>query len=311
MMRYGIAMLATSCVHHGRPSFAEDVAKEIKTFLTRRKAVPEEHVGAFREYLLKKPGSPRYSPLRRAFQNGQSVPVEHQDLLLSDQRLPSSVGALTQDYFDDALGLAHALKLVERRQNLLLARGRLCLSTGWERDDPFVIGDRDAMFLGLWLLDVDCDWVWAFLSQLPEDLDFEITAGNRVQFLLDSWKCLLTARGVKPGQATATVRMRLNELLRITERNVREKLNLGQPWSWFLVPRLELLVDAGISEKDENGTAFPGTRLTAAGQSMRSRCLASEGGEELIAHYFSCHDSQSRPVVDEIEWDAIRERVGN
>ncbi|MDE0271728.1 MAG: hypothetical protein OXP11_11040 [Gammaproteobacteria bacterium] len=308
MMRYGVAVLATSYTHHGRSSFAEDVAKEVKAFLTRKTEVPNEHVGAFREYLLKKPGSPRYSPWRRAFQNGQSVPVEHQDLLLSDQRLPSSVGALTQDYFDDALGLAHTLKLVDKRQNLLLARGRLSLSTGWVKDDPFVIGDRDALFLGLWLLDVDCDWVWAFLSQLPDDLDFEISVGNRVQLLLESWRYLLTARGVRPDQATAMVRTRLNELLKITERNVRDKLNLGQPWSWFLVPRLELLVDAGILSKRERH-GLSGYALTAVGQRMRSLCLASEDGGALIAHYFSCHDSQNRQIADEIKWEAIRERL--
>ena len=301
-------MLAASRTHHGRGRFAEDIAKEVRTFLTSKTDVPREGADAFREYLFNKPGSPRYTPLRRALKAGAPIRVEQQDLLLSDQRLCSSVGALTQDYFDDALGLAHTLKLVEKRQNLLLARGRLSLSSGWVGSDPFVIGSRDALLLGLWLLDVDCDWVWAFLSRLPADVDFEITVENRVQILLDSWRYLLAARGVRPSQATAIVRTRLNELLRITERNVREKLNLGQPWSWFLVPRLELLVDAGILRKRERH-GLSGYALTPAGQSMRSLSLTSEAGEELIARYFSCHDAQNRPVVDEIEWDAIRKRL--
>lgn len=301
-------MLAASRTDHGRGRFAEDIAKEIETFLTRKTDVPSERSDAFREYLFNKPGSPRYTPLRRDLKIGVPIRVEQQDLLLSDQRLCSSVGALTQDYFDDALGLAHTLKLVDKKQNLLLARGRLSLSTGWVASDPFVIGDRDALLLGLWLLDVDCDWIWAFLSRLPDDLDFEISVENRVHLLQDSWRHLLAARGVTPNQNTAMVRMRLNELLRITERNVHDKLNLGQPWSWFLVPRLELLVDAGILSKRERH-GLSGYALTAAGQRMRALCLASEGGEALVAHYFSCHDGQNRPVLEEIEWDAIREKL--
>ena len=137
--------------------------------------MPTDRAAAFREYLFNKPGSPRYTPIRHALQNRRSIPVEWQDVLLSDNRLSSSVGALTQDYFDDALGLAHTLKLVKKDQNLLLARGRLSLSSGWDANDPFLIGYRDALYLGLWLLDVDRDWIWAFVSQLPGDTEFEIT----------------------------------------------------------------------------------------------------------------------------------------
>ena len=301
-------MLAASRTHHGRAGFAEDIAREIEAFLTRKTNVPTDRAAAFREYLFNKPGSPRYTSIRRALQDGRSIPVEQQDVLLSDKRLSSSVGALTQDYFDDALGLAHTLKLVKKEQNLLLARGRLSLSSGWEASDPFLIRDRDALYLGLWLLDVDRDWIWAFLSQLPGDTDFEITVENRVQLLQESWRYLLTARGIRPQPETAMVRTRLNELLRITERNVREKLNLGQPWSWFLVPRLELLVDAGILRKRERH-GLSGYALTSVGQKMRSICLANQNGKELMGRYFACRDSLDRPVVAKIDWRAIREKL--
>ena len=308
MMRYGIAMLAASHTHHGRASFAEDIARELESFLTRKITVPTDRATAFREYLFNKPGSPRYTPIRRGLQDGRPIGVEYQDLLLSDKRLSSSVGALTQDYFDDALGLAHTLKLVKREQSLLLARGRLSLSSGWRANDPFFIGDYDALYLGLWLLDVDCDWIWAFLSQLPDDTDFEITAKNRVQLLLESWKYLLAARGIRPQPETAMVRTRLNELLRITKRNVDDKLNLGQPWSWFLVPRLELLVDAGVLSKRERH-GLSGYCLTSVGRKMRSICLANQNGEQLIARYFASRDTQDRPVVAEIDWHLIREKL--
>ena len=129
-----------------------------------------------------------------------------------------------------------------------------------------------------------------------------------MQILLESWRWLLAARGIRPHPEAAIVRTRLNELLRITERNVREKLNLGQPWSWFLVPRLELLVDAGILNKRERH-GLSGYALTSAGRKMRSICLASKSGEELVGHYFECRDLQNRPIVTEIDWRAIREKL--
>ena len=249
-MRYGTALLASSHTNQGRSAFSEDICKGVSTFLTEKRVVPEDNLGHFKEYLYHKPGSPRYTPLRKALEKGKSIKAEHQDLLLADSSLQSSVGALTQDYFDDALSLAHTLKLVKKDQNLLLTRGRLSLSTDWDEDDPFQLGNVDALYLGLWLLDIDCDWLWAFLRQLPGNPSFEITAENRVGFLLKSWKQVLSARQIRSGHPeNAKIRTRLNELVKITERNVREKLNLGQPWSWFLVPRLELLVDAGILQK--------------------------------------------------------------
>ncbi len=309
MMRYGIALLASSFTNQGQTAFSEDICKKIEAFLTKKREVSPESLESFKEYLFNKPGSPRYTPLRRAIEKGQSINVEHQDILLSDLELPSSVGALTQDYFADALSLAHLLKLVKKDQNLLLARGRLCLSTKWIADDPFRLGDKDSLYLGIWLLDVDSDWLWAFLSQLPADPNFEITVENRVELLLKSWKRVLSARRGWSGHPhNAKVRTRLNELVKITERNVREKLNLGQPWSWFLIPRLELLVDAGILRKKERH-GLTGYSLTATGLRMRVICDRNEGGDVLIRNYFYCRDSASRPVADNIEWEAIEKRL--
>ena len=243
-MRYGIALLASSYTNPSRNTFSEDICEKVAAFLTEKREVPGGSLEHFKDYLYNKPGSPRYTPLRQAIERGQPLKVEHQDLLLADSTLQSSVGALTQDYFDDALLLAHTLKLVKKDQNLLLARGRLSLSTGWAADDPFQLGNRDALYLGLWLLDVDCDWIWAFLVQLPDDPRFEITVENRVELLLKSWKHVLSARQIRSGHPhNANIRTRLNELAKITERNVREKLNLGQPWSWLPVFRLGFVYD--------------------------------------------------------------------
>lgn len=309
MMRYGIALLASSFTSQGRTTFSEDICKRVSGYLTEKRGVPEDDLAPFKEYLFNKPGSPRYTPLRQALEKGQSIKVERQDLLLSEPGLPSSVGALTQDYFDDALSLAHMLKLVKKEQNLLLARGRLSLSTGWQADDPFRLRQRDCLYLGLWLLDVDCDWLWAFLAQLPSDPEFEIAVENRVDLLLKSWKHVLSARQIRSGHPqNAKVRTRLKELIKITERNVREKLNLGQPWSWFLIPRLELLVDAGILAKKERH-GLTGYSLTTAGRKMRAVCGADESGEVLIENYFSCQDTGDRPVDDRIDWEDIQSRL--
>ncbi len=309
MMRHGIALLASSYTNPSRNTFSEDICKKVAAFLTEKREVPGDSLEHFKDYLYNKPGSPRYTPLRQAIEKGQPLKVEHQDLLLADSTLQSSVGALTQDYFDDALSLAHTLKLVKTDQNLLLARGRLSLSTGWTADDPFHLGDRDALYLGLWLLDVDCDWLWAFLAQVPDDPTFEISVENRVEILLKSWKHVLSAQQIRSGHPhNAKIRTRLNELVKITERNVREKLNLGQPWSWFLIPRLELLVDAGILQKKERH-GLTGYSLTSAGRRFRSFCDPDESGEVLIHNYFFCRDVGDRSVAECIEWEAIEKSL--
>ncbi len=309
MMRYGTALLASSYTNQGRSTFSEDICRKVSAFLTEKRGVPEGSLEHFKEYLFNKPGSPRYTPLRKALEKGQFIKAEHQDLLLADSNLQSSVGALTQDYFDDALSLAHILKLVKKDQNLLMARGRLSLSTGWIADDPFQLGNMDALYLGLWLLDIDCDWLWAFLGQIPVNTSFEVTVENRVELLLKSWKHVLSARQIRSGHPeNAKIRTRLNELVKITERNVREKLNLGQPWSWFLIPRLELLVDAGILQKRERH-GLTGYSLTSAGCKFRSVCDPNESGEVLLRNYFFCRDDGDRSVTKYIEWEAIEEKL--
>lgn len=309
MMRYGTALLASSFTNQNRPVFSEDVCKKVSAFFSEKREVSQDRLEYFKEYLSKKPGSPRYTPLRKELKNGQLVKAEYQDILLSDPKLPSSVGALTRDYFDDALSLAHLLKLVKRDQNLLLARGRLSLSTEWNAKNPFQLYKTDSLYLGLWLLDVDCDWLWSFLSQIPLDSDFEITSKNRVDLLLKSWKHVLSAHQIHSGHPqNAKVRTRLHELVKITERNVREKLNLGQPWSWFLIPRLELLVDTGILQKRERH-GLTRYHLTPVGLRMRSICNTNESGEALIQNYFFSHNSDNRSIAEDIEWKSIEDRL--
>src|SRR5262249_42604149 len=126
-----------------------------------------QSVETVRTYLAGKPGSTRYTPLRRALEGGGRPLVERQDLWLAQPGLRSSVGALTKNYYEDALGLAQVLGLVRPRNNLLLSRGRLCAFPHVsEKQSPFILEKRQALFLGLWLLDVDGDWIWALLREI-------------------------------------------------------------------------------------------------------------------------------------------------
>ena len=309
MMRYGVALLASSYTNPVRHSFSEDIHRKTASFLSEKCEIPNASLKQFKAYLYKKPGSRRYTPIRRAIEKGQTAKAERQDLLLSNVGLRSSVGALTQDYFDDALSLAHTLRLVEKNQNHLLARGRLSLSTSWKAEDPFRLDDRDVLYLGLWLLDVDCDWLWAFLGQLPNDSNFEITTENRVPLLLKSWRHVLSAKQIRSGHPESIkIRTRLHELIKITERNLHEKLNLGQPWSWFLIPRLELLVDTGILQKKEKH-GLTGYSLTSVGLRLRNLCDINESGEILIRNYFFCRVTENRPVAENVEWNEINKKI--
>lgn len=309
MMRYGMALLASSFAGQNRLVFPEDICKKVSGFLTEKIEIPEDNLENFKKYLSNKPGSPRYTPLRRALEKGKSIKVEKQDLLLSNPKLLSSPGALTQNYFEDALSLAHILKLVRKDHNLLLTRGRLSLSAEWRLEDPFQLNDIDSLYLGLWLLDIDRDWIWAFLSQIPSDPKFEITTNNRVDLLQKSWTHILSARGIRSRRPqNAEIRTRLIKLREITKRNTDEKLNFGQPWSWFLFPRLELLVDAGVFKKKERH-GLSGYKLTSTGHKMRSICVSHENGEKLLLNYFSCHTSTDRLVASNIEWEDFESKL--
>lgn len=309
MMRYGIALLASSFASQTRPVFSEDICKKVTGFLTEKCEMPEGSLEDFKNYLFKKSSSPKYNSLRQALKNEESVRVERQDLLLSDPKLPSSPGAMSQHYFEDALQLACILKLVRKDHNLLLSRGRLSLSE-WCLEDPFRISNKNSLYLGFWLLDVDSDWIWALLSQMFDDSISEITNKNRISILLKSWNRILSTREIRLNRPQdARARTRLIDLTKITERNVREKkFNFGFPWSSFLIPRLELLVDAGIFKKEERHS-FSGYTLTSVGRKMQSICISHESGESLLPNYFSCHTSTDHQITSSIKWEEFESRL--
>ena len=252
MMRFGIARLAAGFARPTQPTTASHITGQVAKYLTAKSPLSESELEAFQTFLAGKPGSPRYTPLRQEFERGNRAPaVERQDLWLAYPGLRSSVGSLTKNYYEDTLGLAHVLGLVRPGNNILLSRGRLCAFTPTDgQPSPFVLDQRQSLFLGLWLFDVDGDWIWSFLRELDEKHIDEVTVENRVDILLGTFSRLLAARQLVSGVSTyVSARTRLRELDAITRRNQRDGLNLGQPWSWFMIPRLELLVDALLLDK--------------------------------------------------------------
>lgn len=307
MMRYGPALLAASFTSPSQPITSKSVTERVKTIFSRRVDLPTEMRDAFSTYLAAKPGSPRYTPLRKKLARAEDVQVEQQDLWLAAPGRRSSVGAFTENYFDDALELAHVLGLVEKNRNYLLARGRASLDQR-EVSNPFDVTDRDQALLGVWLIDVDGDWLWAFLRAFGSSTD-RVTVSNRVNVLLETWKILLNARHLRVGaEGELVVRRRLQELKGITERNVKDGLNLGQPWSWFLVPRLELLVDAGILLKAVPG-GLDGYSLSAVGERLRTNCSEKGGADELLGTYFSCLHGREPLKTTALSWERFVKRL--
>jgi len=309
MMRFGAAKLAAAYASTNRPSSSKEITAQVIKTLTKKISLPAEEIPQFQRYLSGKPGSRRYTPLRQALKRGEIPIVELQDLWLSRSGRKSSVGALTKNYFEDALSLAHILGLVRPKGNQLLSRGILSHHDPDSNESPFDLIPEDEKFLGLWLLDTDGDWLWAFLREMIESGCDRIRVDNRVDLLLATIDRLLDARQLRSGSsAYLTSRKRLIDIAQITRRNKREGLNLGQPWSWFLVPRIELLVDAGILEKDQPDQ-LTGYRLSKTGKALQYLAQYSERGHELIDGFFSAHLDCSPTRQTFLTWKEIHSKV--
>ena len=283
MMRFGAARLAAYFASAGRPTDRQEISKRIDGHFRRAHYLSAADIDRFGAYLKGKPGSRRYTPLRRQLGRGIPLAVDMQDYWLSDPKLPSSVGALTAKYLDDPFKLCHLLKLTKTNNNVLLSRGKLSrYDPAVDPENPFFLPVKQQLYLGFWLLDVDRDWIWAFLVTLKDHNHAVINLDNRVEILLKATQRLLQSRALRSGGGSyITTRRRLQKLVANTQRNVRERLNLGQPWSWFLIPRLELLVDAGIISKSQPDQ-LTGYSLTEVGLVLQAVAARSHSGDELL-----------------------------
>ena len=296
MMRFGLARLAAYYASPGRPTGRRDISRRLRRHLCRETSLRSGDKERFAEYLRRKPGSPRYTPLRRQLQRGDNLTVETQDYWLSDPRLPSSAGALTEKYLNDPIRLCEMLRMTKPGSNVLLSRGKLSrYDPDLDAENPFLLSAKQRLYLGFWLLDADRDWTWALLTGMKAGDHSVITLDNRVPLLLDTVNRLLSSRTLRSGSGDYIIaRRRLLELVALTTRNAREGLNLGQPWSWFLIPRLELLVDAGILTK-LRPDQLSGYRLTEVGRVLQSVALQSDVGDDLpnaLLRGHRCTDGQ-------------------
>jgi hypothetical protein len=310
MMRFGIARLAAGFASPTQPTTTNQITTQVVKYLTATVELANDCTESFRNYLAGKPGSSRYTPLRRALETGKRPLIERQDIWLARPGLRSSVGALTKNYYEDALGLAHVVGLVRPGNNLLLSRGRLCaFIPNTASQSPFDSEKRQALLLGLWLLDADGDWIWAFLREISDKCIQEITVENRVDLLRGTFERLLTARQLVSGAgAYVSARTRLRELDAITRRNQRDGLNLGQPWSWFLIPRLELLVDALVLHKAQPED-LTGYRLSDAGRSLCQSAASCDHGTQLLSGFFASYQGHRFASETPPDWPALRDEL--
>lgn len=306
MMRFGLARLAAYYASPRRPTDRNEISTRIKRHLWRETPLRTPDLERFSEYLKRKPGSPRYTPLRRRLRHGKSLNIQLQDYWLSDPILPSSAGALTDKYLDDPFKLCQLLGMTKPGSNVLLSRGRLSrYDPDLDSQNPFVLPTKQRMYLAFWLLDADRDWIWAFLTAMKTGEHTVITLDNRVPLMVDSVQRLLESRALRSGSGDYIVkRRRLQALLAYTTRNTREGLNLGQPWSWFLIPRLELLVEAGVLTKRRRDQLF-GYRLTRAGKVLQSTAEQCDAGHDLpdaLLRAYGCTEQQAElpPTWDEV-----------
>ena len=106
------------------------------------------------------------------------------------------------------------------------------------------------------------------------------------------------------------IRKKLIELVNITKRNIKEGLNLGQPWSWFFIPRLELLVDCGILSKKRPGD-LSGYELTNFGERLVANITPESNGYDMFFNYFSAYLSKPKTDMSKLEVEDIKHSLSD
>lgn len=310
-MRFGMAKLATSFTDFSQKTASKRIIREVIETLSKDVEIPQDEMGSIKLYLNGKPGSPKYTPLNKALKSNKLSHIQQQDYWLSQSQLKSSVGALTKNYFEDSLQLAYILKMVKPNQNIRLNRGIMSLFDPKSGLSPFELSQNDEILLGIWLIDIDGDWIITFLKELDEKNIVNIGLENRVKVFLGTVDRLLDSREFRSGSSDyISIRKRLLKLRDTTLRNIKEGLNIGQPWSWFLIPRLELLIDAGFLEKSQQGKLH-GYSLSSFGKILQKSAIHLTRGKELLEKYFSSLRSQNQIPLTDLKWKDIELNVKN
>src|SRR5262249_13071545 len=151
-MQRGGALLAVLSGAGDRPTDLAGVARAYAPILQRRVPVPAERIDEVASYLHELRLWKRYRQLREASDLPAGTPIEVQDLWLSDRRVPSATGAITDDVVDEAPQLAASLRLLRDNNYTLTDRGKalLAISPAVPRsgadslllasDNPFLLG---------------------------------------------------------------------------------------------------------------------------------------------------------------------------
>jgi hypothetical protein len=255
--RVGSLILLSALASATRPSAAGDLATQYRQALSRLVPVPVRHRAEIEAFLRARNLARKYSSW---------TPVETQDWLLSDPRLPSGTGSEREDV-RPAVGLASALQVLWP-QNLqrswlggLLVREAPDALTGLQSGDrsrnPFVLTPR-LRLVGTWML-LRADWVFMdFLVRHLRDTDRCSITGliPVVSATFQNWVGELQERYPQAPNAPTLAALRRKAALlsrpvggrarvagAVTEQTMRREFEELLMW------RLELLVDLGFLSK--------------------------------------------------------------
>jgi hypothetical protein len=326
MQRAGVLVAVTAAAHDTRATTLEKVARSYSSWIQRDVAVPEAARGDVARYLRQLRLWERYPALRQAESLPADVEIQLQDLWLSDRRLPSATGAITDEVIDDPPQLAESMRLIRASNLTRTDRGRALLrllrederrAAGVERANGappegnlFLLSPGVRVFLAYALLDADFDFVQvAYAEPRPKAFkrsDFADRLNSACRTLRQRW-----ARQTRSGSDRQLL-ARLDEWAKLIDRPrlTGKKWGGGRPPDQLATLRLEPYVDFGlVTRKRRNAYLY---ELNASQQAFFDELVAAEGPEEFLrnrmcASALVASGHQPQQVDDEEIWTRVRD----
>jgi hypothetical protein len=293
--------------------------------LQRRVPVPSERIGDVNEYLKRMSLWHRYKEIRGASdQELAGAKLELQDVLLSDPRLPSASGAVTDRVLDEPVQFALALKLIRPGSYTLTDRGR-SLQVAASRETEALVSQRfnvnamrippgAGLLLCYALLEADLDFLKVSYEEvLSLGETFSRSAVSRrmsvsCRNLRDQYR-----RQIRTGEDRKKM-ARLEELAKSIDK-AKDAPTWGgaRPPDQTSTVRLEPMVDLGLltrsSRFDYN------YHLERSQREFFTKMVAAKSAEwldtDLVGAYAEARSLPTERVEPELEWDAIRRAWGH
>jgi hypothetical protein len=320
--RAAVLLSVVAAASESRGTTLEGLATASSALLRAHATIPPERTGAVAEYLTRQRLWKRYPSLRDPSPAGLlGHRIELQDLWLSDKRLPSASGAITDTVVNEPALLAVSLRLVRANNHTLTDRGKALRAIGpsaikalRDKDttaNPLLIPTTTGVALLYALLDADFDFVQsAYRAAAP------ILTGtfSRVQFgrymeeacleLRRSW-----LKRVRTGEQRQQL-ARLAELANSIADAPKAKTRGGaRPPENTATLRLEPYVDLGLLGRKNR---YDYDYFLSEGQNAFFTALATADDparfidDELVGRYLETFGRKgTRAEHDEI-WEAVR-----